>query len=156
SAATFAGAPDSAQGNATVLHVLVPASVRPEDLPGLKAAVNGLLTDPALQGTGAAATSSIPQLIDQISAGWQTLDVPVFLITCQPLLPPWRLLFLTATAAAEARAGEVALAKLRGHGRLRTVSFGLSEPALLLAVALPVGVLAGWAAAAGLTRILLR
>ena len=156
SAATFADAPDSAQGNATVLDVLAPGGVRPGDLPGLTAAVNDLLIDPTLQGMGASLTSSIPQLTAQITAGWQTLDVPVFLITCQLLLLAWLLLFLIATDAAEARAGEVALAKLRGHGRLRTLAFGLSEPVLLLAVGLLVGVLAGWAATAGLTRILLR
>ena len=105
---------------------------------------------------GAVPTSSIPQLVDQIPAGWQTLDVPVFLITCQLLLLTWLLLFLIVTEAAEARGGEVALAKLRGHGRLSTVTFGLSEPVLLLALGLPAGLLAGWAAAAGLARILLR
>jgi len=156
SAATFAGAPGSEQGDATVLDVLAPAGVRPGDLPALTAAVNELLIDPTLQGTGAVATSSIPQLTGQIKAGWQTLDVPVFLITCQQLLLTWLLLFLIVTDAAEARAGEVALAKLRGHGRLRTIAFGLSEPVLLLAVGCLVGVLGGWAATVGLTRILLR
>jgi hypothetical protein len=155
-AATFAGAPDSAQGNATVLDVLASARVRPGDLPTLKAAANELLTDPSLQELNASPTSSIPQMVDQIQVGWQTLDVPVFLITCQLLLLTWLLLFLIVTEAAEARGGEVALAKLRGHGRLGTVTFGLSEPVLLIALALPAGVLAGWAAAAGLARILLR
>ena len=156
SAATFADAPDSVQGNVTVLDMLSAGNVRPGDLPGLKAAVNDLLTDPSLALTGAVPLSSIPQLTDQISAGWRLLDVPVFLITCQLLLLTWLLLFLIVTEAAEARAGEVALAKLRGHGRLRTVTFGLSEPVLLLAAGLPVGLLAGWAATAGLARILLR
>ena len=155
-AATFDNAPPSEQGNATVLDVLTSADVRPTDLPTLKAAVNELLTDPTLQGMNASPTSSIPQLIDQIQAGWQTLDVPVFLITCQLLLLTWLLLFLIVTEAAEARGGEVALAKLRGHGRLSTVTFGLSEPVLLLAIGFPAGLLAGWAAAGGLTRILLR
>ena len=155
-AATFAGAPDSEQGNATVLDVLTPGGVRTDDLPGLKAAVNNLFIDPTLQELGAVATSSIPQLIDQISAGWRTLDVPVFLITCQLLLLTWLLLYLIVTDAAEARGGEVALAKLRGHGRVSTVTFGLSEPVLLLAIGFPAGLLAGWAAAAGLARILLR
>ena len=155
-AATFANAPDSEQGNATVLDVLASARVRPGDLPTLKAAANELLTDPSLQELNASPTSSIPQMVDQIQVGWQTLDVPVFLITCQLLLLTWLLLFLIVTEAAEARGGEVALAKLRGHGRLSTVTFGLSEPVLLIALALPAGVLAGWAAAAGLARILLR
>ena len=155
-AATFAGAPDSAQGNATVLDVLASARVRPGDLPALKAAVNELLTDPSLQELNASPASSIPQLADQIGASWRLLDVPVFLITCQLLLLTWLLLFLIVTEAAEARGGEVALAKLRGHGRLSTVTFGLSEPVLLIAIGLPAGLLAGWAAAAGLARILLR
>jgi putative ABC transport system permease protein len=156
SAATFENAPPLDQGDATVLDTLAPDRVRPSDLPGLKAAVNELLTDPTLEEINASPTSSIPQMIDQISAGWQLLDVPVFLITCQVLLLTWLLLFLIVTEAAEARAGDFALAKLRGHGRLRTIAFGLSEPALLLAVGFPVGLLAGWAAAGGLTRILLR
>jgi putative ABC transport system permease protein len=155
-AATFGNAPPSEQGNATVLDVLTSANVRPADLPALKAAVNELLTDPSLQELNASPTSSIPQMIDQIGAGWRLLDVPVFLITCQLLLLTWLLLFLIVTEAAEARGGEVALAKLRGHGRLSTVTFGLSEPVLLLAIGFPAGLLAGWAAAEGLARILLR
>jgi hypothetical protein len=155
-AATFDNAPPSEQGNATVLDVLASARVRPGDLPTLKAAANELLTDPSLQELNASPTSSIPQMVDQIQVGWQTLDVPVFLITCQLLLLTWLLLFLIVTEAAEARGGEVALAKLRGHGRLSTVTFGLSEPVLLIALALPAGVLAGWAAATGLARVLLR
>ncbi len=156
SASTFAGAPDSEQGQATVLDVLAPGRVQPGDLPSLTAAVNELLTDPILQGMNASMASSIPQMTGQIMSGWRTLDVPVFLITCQLLLLAWLLLFLIGTDAAEARASEVALAKLRGHGRLRIIAFGLSEPVLLLAVGFLAGTLAGWAATAGLTQILLR
>jgi hypothetical protein len=155
-AATFAGAPVSDQGNASVVDVITPGGVRQGDLGALRAAVNELLTDPAFGQTGASPTSSIPQLADRIEASWQLLDVPVFLITCQLMLLTWLLLFLIVTEAAEARAGEVALAKLRGHGRLRTVGFGLSEPVLLLAAGFPAGLLAGWAVTAGLARILLR
>jgi hypothetical protein len=155
-ASTFAGAQNGEQGQATVLDVLAPGAVRPGDLGPLTAAVNELLTDPTLEGLNASMASSIPQLTDQISRGWQTLDVPIFLITSQLLLLAWLLLFVIATDGAEARGGEVALAKLRGHGRLRTLAFALSEPVLLLAAAFGVGVLAGWAATAGLTRILLR
>jgi hypothetical protein len=156
SAATFAGAQASLQGQVAVLDVLAPDGVRSSDLGTLTAAVNELLTDPSLQSMNASMVSSIPQLTGQITAAWGTLDVPVFLITCQVLLLAWLLLFLIATDAADARAAEVALAKLRGHGRLRTIAFGLSEPVLLLAAAFPAGVLAGWAGTAGLSRILLR
>src|SRR6516225_1796735 len=64
-AATFGNAPASEQGNATVLDVLAAGGVRPADLPALKAAVNELLTDPALQEINASPTSSIPQLVNQ-------------------------------------------------------------------------------------------
>ena len=155
-AATFAGAPDSAQGNATVLDVLAPGRVRPGGPAGPQGGGERTAHRPQPPELNASPTSSIPQLTDQIGASWRLLDVPVFLITCQLLLLTWLLLFLIVTEAAEARGGEVALAKLRGHGRLSTVTFGLSEPVLLLAIGLPAGLLAGWAAAAGLARILLR
>ena len=45
---------------------------------------------------------------------------------------------------------------MRGRGRWRSLTFSLGEPVILLAVALPAGVLAGWAITAGLGHILLR
>jgi putative ABC transport system permease protein len=156
SAATFNDAPPSEQGDGTVLDTLNPAGVRPSDLSALTSAANELSTDQGLEALNISVTTPIPQLTAQITSDWQTLDVPVFLISLQLLLLAWLLLFLIATDAAEARAGEVALAKLRGYGRVRTAAFGISEPALLLLAAVPVGALLGWAVTAGLTRFLLR
>lgn len=156
SAATIAAAPVAVQGTATALWVLNPGGVQPGDLGTVTAAANEFLTDPALQAANDATTSSIPQLTAQVTGDWGTLDVPVFLITGQLLLLAWLLLFLIATDAAEARASEVALARLRGHGRLRTVAFGISEPAALLVVSFPLGALAGWAFTTSLTKLLLR
>ncbi len=59
------------------------------------------------------------------------------LITAQLLLLAWLLLFLIVADAAEARGPEVALAKMRGRGRWRSLTFSLGEPVILLAVALP-------------------
>lgn len=156
SEATFNDAPASEQGDGTVLDTLNPAGVRPSDISALTSAVNELSADTALEQDNISVTSSIPQLTGQVTSDWQTLDVPVFLISLQLLLLAWLLLFLIATDASEARAVEVALAKLRGYGRARIAAFGISEPALLLLTALPVGALLGWAASAGLTRFLLR
>lgn len=146
----------SAAGDATLLYILSPAGVRATDLGTITSAVNELLTDPSLVEFNASAVSDIPQLTAQVTSAWGTFDVPVFLITCQVLVLAWLLLFLIGTDAAESRAGEVALAKLRGHGRLRTVGFGLSEPVLVFLLACPVGAAAGWAAAGGLRHLLLR
>jgi putative ABC transport system permease protein len=156
SEATFSDAPVSEQGDATVLDALNPAGVHSSDINALTSAVNELDADPALQLDNISVTSSIPQLTGQVTSDWQTLDVPVLLISLQLLLLAWLLLFMIATDASEARAVEVALAKLRGYGRARIVAFGISEPALLLLAALPVGALLGWCATAGLTKFLLR
>ena len=155
-AATFAAAPPAEQGTAVVIDALAPDAVRPGDLGLLSTAVSGLMADASLEQANISATSSIPETAGQVTSDWNTLDVPVFLIAAQLLLLAWLLLFLIATDAAEARAPEVALAKLRGFGPLRTVLFGLSETALLIVAAFPAGALVGWAVTAGLTRVLLR
>ena len=54
------------------------------------------------------------------------------------------------------RAPEQALAALRGVGRRRSWVLGLSEPWLLVLVSVPLGLVAGYAAAAGLARAWLR
>jgi hypothetical protein len=153
---TFDGLAAAVQGQATAWWVLSPDGAQGGDLPVLAAAASEFLTDPALTFMNAQASSTIPQLAGRVTSDWSALDVPVVLIVGQLLLLAWLLLFLVATDAAEARAAEVALARLRGYGRARTVAFGLSEPALLLLIAFPAGALAGWAFTAGLGRLLLR
>jgi putative ABC transport system permease protein len=155
-ATTFNGLPAGVQGQAATWWVLSPDGVRPGDLATLTAAVNEFLTDPGLQAAFDTTSSSIPQLTGQVTSDWATLDVPVYLITGQLLLLAWLLLFLIATDAAEARASEVALARLRGYGRTRTAAFGISEPAVLLAIGFPAGALAGWAFTSLLSGVLLR
>jgi putative ABC transport system permease protein len=149
---TFTTAP----ADLTLLYVLSPAGVQATDLGTITSAVNEIISDPTIESLNASAISDIPELTEQVTAAWATLDVPVFLITCQVLVLAWLLLFLIGTDAAESRAGEVALAKLRGHGRLRTVAFGLSEPVLVFLLAFPVGAVAGWEASVGLRHLLLR
>ncbi|MGN6332517.1 MAG: FtsX-like permease family protein [Motilibacteraceae bacterium] len=78
-----------------------------------------------------------------------------FAVTAQLVLLAWFVLFLVVAAATEERAGEVALAKLRGMGPWATASFGLSEVVALLLLALPVGAVLSWLAARGLSGALL-
>ncbi|HEU4676218.1 MAG TPA: FtsX-like permease family protein [Motilibacteraceae bacterium] len=70
-----------------------------------------------------------------------------FAVTAQLVLLAWFVLFLVVAAATEERAGEVALAKLRGMGPWATASFGLSEVVALLVLALPLGAVLSWGAA---------
>ncbi|NUR08941.1 MAG: FtsX-like permease family protein [Nocardioidaceae bacterium] len=54
------------------------------------------------------------------------------------------LLFALVSAAAQVRRPQVALAKLRGHSRLQVLWFAVSEPFVVLAVAVPVAVAAAY------------
>ena len=154
--ATLTSAPSSAQGTATVDDLLIAQHLRGTDVPALLAGMNALLNSPVLTAQQANVQSAIPATLTSVQSSWASLAVPVALITAQLLVLTWLLLFLTVTDAVEVRGPEVALAKLRGQGRVRTITFGLSEPVTLLLLALPLGVLAGWGATAALAGVLLR
>lgn len=154
--ATLVGAPPAQQGTAVIDDYLNPRQLRASDVPALRSAMSQFANSVNLSGQSILVATSIPDTLTRVSAGWRTVAVPVVLITAALLMLSWLLLFLSVTDAVEARGPEVALAKLRGHGRLGTLMFGLSEPAALLVAAFPVGALAGWASAAALDGVLLR
>ncbi len=154
--ATMQVVPGALQGTDYADYSLIPAHLTGPDVARVQAAVTGLILDPTLTQNQAATTTSLPSTLGTIRASWRAIEVPVVLITAQLLLLAWLLLFLIVADAAEARGPEVALAKMRGRGRWRSLTFSLGEPVILLAVALPAGVLAGWAITAGLAHILLR
>jgi hypothetical protein len=156
SRATMAGTSRVTQGTAVLDYLLRPAHLSPADVPGLLAGMNALANSVRLNAQQVIVTSEIPATLGIVEAGWNAIAVPVLLITAQLLVPVWLLLFLAVRDAAEARGPEIALAKLRGYGPGRSIVFGLSEPTLLLLVALPAGALAGWAITEALGRVLLR
>lgn len=151
---TLAAAPAATQGTAIIDDVLNVAVLRPGDAAALSA-VGNFVNSEALSGSAAVVVSEIPDTFGKAQLGWGSLTVPIELITAQLLVVAWLLLFIAVTDAAEVRGPEVALAKLRGQGGLRTVFFGLSEPVLLLLAALPAGAFAGWGATIALARVLL-
>ena len=110
----------------------------------------------ALQQQQVLVTTGIPATLQAVQASWRAVEIPVVLITAQLLAACLLLLFLSVGDAIDARGHDVSLAKLRGRGGWQTIMFGMSEPVLLLALALPAGVLAGWAATAAFSRVLLR
>ena len=154
--ATMGAVPGTVQGTDYADFSLIPAHLTGPDVARVQAAVTGLILDPTLTQEGVTTTTSLPATLGTVRASWRAIEVPVVLITAQLLLLAWLLLFLIVADAAEARGPEVALAKMRGRGRWRSLTFSLGEPVILLAVALPAGVLAGWAITAGLGHILLR
>jgi hypothetical protein len=153
---TMGAVPGAVQGTDYADLSLNPARLTGPDVALVQAAVTGLTLNRQLTSEGATTTTTLPATLATVRASWRAIEVPVVLITAQLLLLAWLLLFLIVADAAEARGPEVALAKMRGRGRWRTLTFGLAEPVLLLGVALPVGVLAGWGITTGLGHILLR
>ncbi|HEY2312073.1 MAG TPA: FtsX-like permease family protein, partial [Streptosporangiaceae bacterium] len=154
--ATIAAAPTNAQGTGVLDYPLIASHVTIADVPVLQSGIDAVVFSTQLQLVQVPVVSAIPGTFAGIEASWRTVLVPIWLITAQLLSLSWLLLFLAVTDAVEARGSEIALAKLRGRGRWRTLAFGLSEPAALLILALPLGVLLGWAATAALGTLLLR
>lgn len=154
--ATLEQGPAQQQGTAVVDETLHQARLTGAEVPRLQAAMTALPGNRALGDQQVIVSTAIPATLHQVESSWRSVAVPVVLITLQLLVLCLLLLFLSVTDAIDARGPEVALAKLRGQGAWRTVAFGLSEPAALLVLALPVGTLAGWAATTALCRVLLR
>jgi hypothetical protein len=154
--ATLEHGPPAQQGTAVVDDLLDGPRLTGAEVPQLRAAVTAFSNSAALADQQVLVSGGIAATLQAVESGWRSVAVPVLLITVQLLVLCLLLLYLAVTDAIEARGPEVALAKLRGQGGWRTVVFGMSEPVVLLAVALPAGTLAGWGATAALGRILLR
>ena len=153
---TLEQGPAAQQGVAVVDDVLSTGRITGDEVAPLSAAMTAFSISPVLSDQQVLVSTAIPATIQTVESSWRSVAVPVALITAQLLVLCLLLLFLAVTDAVEARGPEVALAKLRGRGPWSTVAFGLSEPVMLLAVALPVGTLAGWGATAAICRGLLR
>ena len=151
--ASLAGHP---QGTDTVARALIPANVRPSDVDAIARLADQFTTSTALRQASATAVTSMDVTAANIKDSWRALAIPVFLVTAELLVLTWLLLFLVVTETVEARGTEIALAKLRGHSSGRALVFGLGEPAVLLAVALPVGAVFGWLLTQALSTVLLR
>lgn len=137
-------------GNALVDLPLRLDTVRRTDIPALSQAVTVL--GERLQGvsaqTGVDVTSTIPSVLETAAAGYAALQLPVGLVVAQLLLLCWLVLFFVVAVAMDARAGEVALAKVRGLPPTRTLRFGLAEVAVAVALAVPLGLALGYTATA--------
>ena len=153
--ATLSDAAHSAQGSAYIDDALAVRRLRLSDVGVLQQGMTSLATSQDLLAESVSVQSGVPDSLESVQASWKAVADPVTLTTLTVLLLSWLLLFLIVTDSVEARGSEIALAKLRGHGRGGILIVGLAEPAVVLLAALPCGVLAGWAAAAGLARTLL-
>jgi putative ABC transport system permease protein len=153
---TFQNAPGDAEQTLVISRTLDVDRLGPPDRAMLAGRVNTLLEDPGLNAVQAVVVSDIPATMIHVESGWTSLAVPVAVITLELLALAALLLWVLVTDAAAARGPEIALAKLRGYGRARLAGFALSELVLLVAGAVPVGVVLGWSATAAMGSGLLR
>lgn len=150
------GGAAATQGDTVVDVLLAPSRVKGADVSQLSAGVSRMAADPVFNEANATVTSLIPTTLASVRTGWSALAVPVVVVTAQLFGLAWLLLFLLVADAVDARGADIALARLRGAGRLRVTGFAVSEPTVILLASLPVGALAGWGAAAVLAGQLLR
>ena len=143
-------------GTVVVDDLLAQSRLTGSEVSQLASAMTAFSSSAALQQQQVLVTTGIPATLQAVQASWRAVEIPVVLITAQLLAACLLLLFLSVGDAIDARGHDVSLAKLRGRGGWQTIMFGMSEPVLLLAVALPAGVLVGWAARAAFSRVLLR
>ena len=111
--------------------------LRLSDVGVLQQGMTSLATSQDLLAESVSVQSSVPDSLESVQASWKAVADPVTLTTLTVLLLSWLLLFLIVTDSVEARGSEIALAKLRGHGRGGILIVGLAEPAVVLLAALP-------------------
>lgn len=170
------GASATGSGNTEVLQAWVPATyfstMTAESGDGVIATADLALVPGAIHASGVGAfrvsldaatrrvktegpaRPSVSSGVDGVVAagldGGSRLALPIAVVVAELLVLGWYLLHTLVSSAAEARGAEVALGKLRGLTPRSIVVFTLLEPALLLVVAVPVGVLGALLAVRGL------
>lgn len=140
---------------ATQQYLLAVDRVRLDDLGRLrrvvvKASADALSVqnlDEVGRRVGIQLTTNLPSILDGVEGDRRVVRSSVPLVIVQLLLLTWFVLFLVVGSATEQRAGEVALAKLRGLGPLSAAGLALGEPLLLLLVAVPIGLMLALVAA---------
>ncbi|HEV8652606.1 MAG TPA: FtsX-like permease family protein [Actinomycetes bacterium] len=118
--------------------------VRLRDAPGLALAVGDFRGKLAEAYPQAALQTGLPSLVERAEEGRQALTVPVLLATVQLVALGLLILVVVAAMAAEARAGEVALAKVRGATTGQAFGLATLELALVAVAAVPGGLALGW------------
>jgi len=139
-------APELTELQADVQLVLDPTLLRLDGEARLRAQLAGFAAALDRQPYHPAVLTGLPQVLDRADRDRAELSRSVLVVTLQLVGLAFVVLRLVVADASEARAGEVALAKLRGYRALPTLALGLLEPLLLLLLAVPVGLLVADAA----------
>ena len=88
--------------------------------------------------------SRLPSILANLEDEKSQMTEIIALAALQLVLLALVIIHGVVSASAKAREHEVALARLRGHGRVGVLTVGLLEPLAVLAVAVPVGIAIAW------------
>ncbi len=97
-------------------------------------------------------STGLRQVVRRGLDGGSSLSLPIVVVIAQLLALGWYLLHTLISGAAEARGAEVALSKVRGMTGTTTLLLVVLEPALLLAAAVPLGLVVAGAAVQWMAR----
>jgi putative ABC transport system permease protein len=133
-------------------HFVQPERLRLADAAAVPPALGKLAEVLRINNPNATVLTGLGDLVAKAEADRQALTVPVLLADVQLASLALLILVVVAAMAAEARAGEVALAKVRGATTWQAFGLAALELAIVAALALPVGLAVGWLGAWLLAR----
>src|SRR5829696_3077483 len=140
----------------TAERALDPGRVRLSNATALVGAVTQFRREAWASAGGTRVESRLPSLVDQARLDRRALTAPVLLATVQLVALAMLMLLVVARMAADARAGEIALAKLRGASSRQAFLLATYELTVVTLVAFPLGLAVGWGGASALARLQLR
>ncbi|MFD1722344.1 FtsX-like permease family protein [Amnibacterium endophyticum] len=136
---TFRSVPPDALVRASVDYPLDPSRIRLADVRRVEAQVAAVRTR-FTSGEVFQVGTDLSAVLRQAAAQRRSVEIGAAAVTGQLVLLGWLVLFVVTADAVEARGAELAAAKLRGFSRAALWRFGLTEPLLLIGVALPTGI----------------
>jgi putative ABC transport system permease protein len=133
-------------------HFIQPERLRLADTAAVPPALGRLAEVLRINNPNATVLTGLGALVAKAEADRQALTVPVLLADVQLASLALLILVVVAAMAAEARAGEVALAKVRGATTWQAFGMAALELAVVATLALPAGLAVGWLGAFLLAR----
>jgi putative ABC transport system permease protein len=133
-------------------HFVQPDRMRLADTAAVPPALARVAEVLRINNPNAVVLTGLGGLVAKAEADRQALTVPVLLADVQLASLALLILIVVAAMAAEARAGEVALAKVRGATTGQAFGLAVLELAVIAALALPAGLAVGWLGAYLLAR----
>jgi hypothetical protein len=137
-------------------RALDPGRVRLSNAAALVGAVAQVRREAWASAGGTRVESRLPFLVDRAGLDRRALTTPVLLATVQLVAVAMLMLLVVARMAADARAGEIALAKLRGASSRQAFLLATYELTVVNLVAFPLALAVGWVGTSALARVQLR